>query len=205
MSSAKSPISRLLERRVRRGERDAAVLHVSRQGGVTTNDWGEFVVQVRRFGFGLASMGIERGQVIGIVEATAPETTIALLGALTLGVKVADLGDGNDPEESIELMARAQCSAVVCGAREQADGLAAAVRKQCGERRLIGWGAASSVAGVLPFSQVCLKGAELLEWEPMRASRMVALVDDSDDALVLPRARRRSQSISAGTAARAEE
>jgi long-subunit acyl-CoA synthetase (AMP-forming) len=141
-------------------------------------------------------MGIERGQVIGIVEATAPETTIALLGALTLGVKVADLGDGCDSEELLELMARAQCSAVVCGAREQADILAAAVRQQCGERRLIGWGAASSVGGVLPFSQVCLKGAELLEWEPMRASRMIALVEDGDDAIILPRSRRRSQSIS---------
>jgi long-subunit acyl-CoA synthetase (AMP-forming) len=141
-------------------------------------------------------MGIERGQVLGIVEATAPETTIALLGALTLGVKVADLGDGIDTEETIELIARSQCNAVVCGAREHADALASAVRQQCGERRLIGWGAASSVGGVLPFSQVCLKGAELLEWEPMRASRMMAQVDESDVAIVLPRIRRRSQSIS---------
>ena len=69
------------------------------------------------------------------------------------------------------------------------------VRQTCGERRLIGWGAASSVSAVLPFGQVCLKGAELLEREPMRANRVIAQAAYGDVALLLPQRRRRSQTL----------
>jgi long-chain acyl-CoA synthetase len=193
--SAKSTIGRLLARRYRKSHQQAAMLLVARQGGVTTSDWGELLVQVRRFGLGLRAMGLERGEVVGLIAPGAPESVIALLGCLLVGLPVADLGDGCDEEEVIELIVRAQCSAVICGAREQAESHLAHVREACGERRLVGWGAASSVSGVLPFGQVCLKGAELLEREPMRCSQLTAEPTSSDVALILPVRRRRSQSV----------
>lgn len=171
------------------------MLLVARQGGVTTSDWGELLVQVKRFGLGLRAMGLERGDVVGVVAPGAPESVIALLGCLLVGLPVADLGDGYDEEEVVELLRRADASALICGAREQAETLVSIVRECCGERRLVGWGAASSVGGVLPFGQVCLKGAELLEREPMRASHMTEEPTAGDVALILPERRRRSQSV----------
>jgi long-chain acyl-CoA synthetase len=181
---------------VRRSEHEPATLFVSRLGGTTPTDWSEFVVQVRRFGLGLCALGIERGQVVGVVGAWAPETAIAMLGCLLVGVTVADLGDGIDNDETVELLHRSRCSAVICSEREQAEGLVSSVRETCGERRLIGWGAASSVNGVLPYGQICLKGAELLEREPMRAHQLIADPAYGDTALLLPQCRRRSQTIS---------
>ena len=121
MLSVYSPIGRLLARRLRRSEHEPATLFVTRQGGVTTTDWRDLLVQVRRFGLGLSALGLERGQVVGVVAVGAPETVIALLGCLLIGVSVADLGDGNDSDEVFDLLQRSGCSAVICGSREQAE------------------------------------------------------------------------------------
>jgi hypothetical protein len=47
----------------------------------------------------------------------------------------------------------------------------------------------------MPFGQVCLKGAEVLEREPMRANSLFAEPESTDAALLLPRRRRRSETI----------
>ena len=195
MLSAKSPISRLIARRLRRSSTASATLHVARQGGVTITEYGELLLQVRRFAVGLRALGVERGQAVGLIGEGASETAIALLGCLLVGVAVADLGDGGDSEDVIALLRQSQCRAVICGSREQVESIAATVRQECGERRLIGWGAASSVNGVMPFGQVCLKGAEVLEREPMRANSLFAEPASTDAALLLPRRRRRSETI----------
>lgn len=155
-----------------------------------TTSWGELLTQARRFGHGLCALGLQRGDVVGILAPTGPETTIVVLGALLMGVVVADLGDGCDLELSVEIMRRANCRLVICGEREHAEALAPVVRQQCGERGIVGWGAASSVNAVFPFSQVCLKGSELADREPVRLLDSISAVRIEDLALVLPDSRR---------------
>lgn len=195
MSSVYSPIGRLIARRLRRSDSDPATLFATRQASVTTTDWKDLIVQLRRFALGLSALGLERGHVVGVVANAAPETSIALLGCLHLGLTVADLGDGLDTEELFDAISRSSVNAVIVGSREQAESLLPLVRQVCGERRLVGWGAASSVSAVLPFGQVCLKGAELLEREPIRANRLLSEAQESDIALLLPQRRRKTETL----------
>jgi long-chain acyl-CoA synthetase len=195
VSSVYSPIGRLIARRLRRTEHQPATWYVTRQGGVTTTDWKDLIVQVKRFALGLSALGLERGQVVGVVAVAAPETSIAILGCQLLGLTVADLGDGIESEELFDAIQRSNVNSVICGSREQAETLVPHVRQLCGERRLIGWGAASSVSAVMPFGQLCLKGAELLEREPVRANRLLTEAEGQDIALLLPQRRRKSETL----------
>lgn len=162
------------------------MLAATRQRELSTTSWGELLTQARRFGLGLLALGVARGEVVGVVAPSGPETTILVLGALLVGVEVADLGDGSDLELAVAALRRANCRLAICGEREHAEGLLPAVRQQCGERGLIGWGAASSVNAVFPFGQVCLKGSELGDREPVRVSDAIAAVRIDDAAILLP-------------------
>jgi long-chain acyl-CoA synthetase len=186
----RSPINRILARRQRHGQASPAVFVTTRQREISAMSWGELVAQARRFGLGLNALGVERGQVVGLVSRSGPECIIAILGALLVGVGVADLGDGNDTEVLLECFRRANCRLAICGDREKIEILAPSVRQQWGERAIIGWGAASSVNGVFPFGQICLKGGELFDREPVRANLLISHVELNDVALVLPDSRR---------------
>jgi long-chain acyl-CoA synthetase len=186
----RSPISRILARRQRRSPSDAAEIVITRQRELSATSWGELLAQARSFGLGLCALGVQRGEAVGILAPSGPESEIVILGALLVGACVADLGDGTDSQLSVEILRRAKCRIAICGEREHAEALVVAVRQQCGERGLVGWGAASCVNGVVPFGQVCLKGSELAEREPVRVAEVIARVELNDWALVLPDSRR---------------
>jgi long-subunit acyl-CoA synthetase (AMP-forming) len=181
-----SPVKRILERRERRSAAAPGAFVVTRQRELTAMSWGELLAQARRFGAGLVALGLERGDVIGILAPDGPEAVVAALGALLIGACLADLGDGRDLERSLECLRRADCRMAICGGRDQAEMLVHSARQLCGERSLIGWGAASSVNGIYPFGQVCLKGTELADREPVHISDVLAAVQLEDSALLVP-------------------
>jgi long-chain acyl-CoA synthetase len=186
----RSPISRIFERRERRSSADPAVFVTTRQRDLATTSWGELLTQARRFGLGLRALGVERGDAVGILAPSGPEALIVVLGAMLVGACVVDLGDGVDLELSVETIRRTQCRISICGERSHAEVLVPLVRQQQGERALVGWGAASSVNGALPFGQVCLKGSELADREPVQVAASIASVRNEDLALLLPDGRR---------------
>jgi len=186
----RSPISRILLRRQRRSQGEPAAIEATRLRELSTRAWGELLAQVRQFGLGLRALGVERGQVVGILAPAGPEATIVVLGALLVGVVVADLGDGTDLELSKVALCRADCRLAICGEREHAEALLPILRQRGIERGLIGWGAASSVNAVFPFGQVCLKGNELAEREPVQVTESIASVRNDDLAIVMPDSRR---------------
>jgi long-chain acyl-CoA synthetase len=190
VENERSPISRIFARRERRSSADPAILITTRQREFATMGWGELVTQARKFGFGLRALGVERGDAVGILAPAGPEAVIVVLGALLVGACVVDLGDGTDLELSAELIRRTQCRISICGERGHAEVLVPVVRQRQTERGLVGWGAASSVNGALPFGQVCLKGNELADREPVQVEELVASVKNQDLALVLPDSRR---------------
>lgn len=165
------------------------MLVTTRQRELATTSWGEVLTQARRFGLGLCALGLEPGDVVGILAPAGPESLVVALGAMLVGVRVADLGNAADEELTVESIRRAGCRLVLCGDRDNAEALAPTVRLHCGERGLIGWGAASSVSGVYPFGQVCLKGSELLDREPSRAAKRIGVVGLEAIALVIPDSR----------------
>lgn len=185
-----SPVDRILARRQRRSPMEPAVLLTMRQRDLAITGWGELLTQARHLGLGLCALGMELGDIVGILAPAGPEALVVALGAMLVGVRVADLGDAQDERLTLESVTRANCRLVICGEREQAERFGASVRAQCGERGLIGWGAASSVNGVYPFGQVCLKGSELLDRESARAVKRVGVVGLDAVALVLPDSRR---------------
>lgn len=186
----RSPVDRILARRLRRTPSEPAVLVTTRQHELSVTNWAELAAQARRFGLGLCALGVEPGDVVGILGPAGPESIIVALGAMLVGVAIADLGDGMEPAVFADSIERAGCRLVICGEREHAEGLAAIARHHCGERSMIGWGAASSVSGVYPFGQVCLKGGELLDYEPARAEKRISAVANNAVALVIPDSRR---------------
>ncbi|MGE5787126.1 MAG: AMP-binding protein, partial [Myxococcales bacterium] len=187
-----SPVDRILARRLRRSPTEPAVLVTTRQHELSVTNWDELTVQARRFGLGLIALGVEPGDAVGILGCAGPEAIIVTLGAMLVGVAIADLGDGSDVDASsfADSIERASCRLVICGEREHAESFGAIVRHHCGERSMVGWGAASSVSGVYPFGQVCLKGAEQLDYEPARAEKRISAVSNDAVALVIPDSRR---------------
>ncbi len=186
MSLEMMTVGQLFAERVRLSREGVALQWLERQGRIARASWAEVDSQVRRFAAGLSFLGIGRGDVVVIQLQPGPELSIALLGAALLGAPVLCLPDSWDADYAEEVLMRVRARVAVVGQRELAVELLRSAERLPGLGRVVGWGACSSVDGVLPFGQLLLKGGELIERDPRSFARALSRVSPKDLALLVP-------------------
>lgn len=117
-----STLPRLLFRLA--SERPAAVaLQEKRYGVWQSLTWAEYAQRVRHCAYGLAGLGVERGDVVAVLGDNRPEWLIAELAAQCLGAAVVGVHPGSVGEEIVHVLALAEVRVVVAEDQEQVDKL----------------------------------------------------------------------------------
>ena len=85
--------------------------------------WQEYADRVRDFGHGLASLGVERGDIIAVLGDNRPEWLIAELAAQSVGAAVVGIYPTSLDEEIVHILTVANARVVVAEDQEQVDKL----------------------------------------------------------------------------------
>ena len=85
--------------------------------------WAQYAERVRDFAHGLASMGIERGDIVAVLGDNRPEWLIAELAAQSIGAAVVGIYPTSIGEELLHILTLARIRVVVAEDQEQVDKL----------------------------------------------------------------------------------
>lgn len=102
---------------------DEVALQEKRYGIWKPMTWSSYDVRVRDFAHGLASLGVERGEVVAVLGDNRPEWLIAELAAQTLGAAVVGIFPTSINEELRHILTLARVKVVVAEDQEQVDKL----------------------------------------------------------------------------------
>jgi long-chain acyl-CoA synthetase len=104
---------------------DEAALLEKRYGIWHPTSWAAYAARVRDFAHGLATLGVRRGDAVGVLGDNRPEWLIAELAAHCVGAAVVGLDPARPGHEVLALLDLAQVRVVVAEDHEQVDKLAA--------------------------------------------------------------------------------
>lgn len=175
----------LLARRVQDSGEATAYTYAEFAGVSRTVRWRELGERVQSFALGLTSLGMARSSRVCILGGPGPEWAIADLGTIVAGGVVAGLDPVMDGERLGATLRRLGCELCVCGTRESAERLTELAGSSSLLKRVVGWGRASSVPGVLPFGQVCLMGDDLGDRDSKLPAQLFAAPRPEDPAMIL--------------------
>ena len=102
---------------------DAVALQEKRYGIWKPMTWSLYNARVRDFAHGLASLGIQRGDVVAVLGDNRPEWLIAELATQTLGAAVVGIFPTSINEELLHILTLARVKVVVAEDQEQVDKL----------------------------------------------------------------------------------
>lgn len=102
---------------------DEVALQEKRYGIWKPMTWSSYDARVRDFAHGLASLGVERGEVVAVLGDNRPEWLIAELAAQTLGAAVVGIFPTSINEELRHILTLARVKVVVAEDQEQVDKL----------------------------------------------------------------------------------
>ena len=85
--------------------------------------WADYLARVRDFAHGLATLGVRRGEVVGVLGDNRPEWLIAELAAQCLGASVVGVYPTSVGEEILHVLTVAEVRVVVAEDQEQVDKL----------------------------------------------------------------------------------
>ncbi|MDD5232790.1 MAG: AMP-binding protein [Syntrophales bacterium] len=102
-----------------------------------TYSWADYYSHVRRVGMGLLSIGLCRGDHVGIITNNHPEWLFSELGAQAVGGVTLNLFTSSVADEIASALGRIQASYVIVEDQEQADKLIEARRKLGHVRKVI--------------------------------------------------------------------
>jgi len=102
---------------------DEVALQEKRYGIWKPMTWSSYDARVRDFAHGLASVGVERGEVVAVLGDNRPEWLIAELAAQTLGAAVVGIFPTSINEELRHILTLARVKVVVAEDQEQVDKL----------------------------------------------------------------------------------
>jgi len=102
---------------------DEVALQEKRYGIWAPLTWSSYDARVRDFAHGLASLGVERGEVVAVLGDNRPEWLIAELAAQTLGAAVVGIYPTSLGEELLHILTLARVKVVVAEDQEQVDKL----------------------------------------------------------------------------------
>ena len=121
-ASAGMTFPKLLARRAAERPTDVA-LQEKLYGIWQPTSWAEYADRVRDFGHGLASLGVDRGQVVAVFGDNRPEWLISELAAQSIGAAVVGIYPTSLDEEIVHVLAVAEARVVVAEDQEQVDKL----------------------------------------------------------------------------------
>ncbi len=152
----------LLAQRLQRGaESPACSASGGRRDDPQSVTWQQLSERAFSFAAGLLALGLRHGARVGVVGPLGLQAFIAELGTLFAGGVHVGLHEQWTQEELLAALRVSGCSFVMTGSRELALRLVA-LREQLPElERVVSWGRAASLPGVLPFGQICLRGEEV--------------------------------------------
>ena len=101
----------------------AIALQEKRYGIWHTITWAEYAGRVRDLAHGLATVGVRRGEVVGIIGGNRPEWLIAELGAHCLGAAIVGLDPESTADDIRHILDLAEVRVVVVEDQEQVDKL----------------------------------------------------------------------------------
>jgi len=101
----------------------AVALQEKRYGIWHPISWAEYAALVRDFACGLATLGVRRGDVVGILGDNRPEWLITELAAQCLGAAVVGLYPTSTGEEILHILDLAEVRVVIAEDQEQVDKL----------------------------------------------------------------------------------
>jgi len=102
---------------------DEVAMQEKRYGIWAPMTWSSYDARVRDFAHGLASLGVERGDVVAVLGDNRPEWLIAELAAQTLGAAVVGIFPTSLNEELRHILTLARVKVVVAEDQEQVDKL----------------------------------------------------------------------------------
>jgi long-chain acyl-CoA synthetase len=102
---------------------DEVAMQEKRYGIWAPITWSSYDARVRDFSHGLASLGVERGDVVAVLGDNRPEWLIAELAAQTLGAAVVGIFPTSINEELRHILTLARVKVVVAEDQEQVDKL----------------------------------------------------------------------------------
>jgi long-chain acyl-CoA synthetase len=104
---------------------DEIALQEKRYGIWHPTPWAAYAARVRDFACGLATLGVGRGDAVGVLGDNRPEWLIAELAAHCLGAAVVGLDPASAGDEVARVLELAEVRVVVAEDQEQVDKLAA--------------------------------------------------------------------------------
>jgi long-chain acyl-CoA synthetase len=120
--SAQSTFPRLL-RDLARQRPDDVAMQEKRYGIWQPLTWSAYLDRVRDFAHGLASLGVQRGEIIAVLGDNRPEWLIAELAAQSIGASVVGIYPTSIGEELRHILATSRARVVVAEDQEQVDKL----------------------------------------------------------------------------------
>ncbi len=169
MHNSSPTFSSLVVERFQKRPRKGGHLRLNRAGAWETTSWSEFGKQAAFLAAGMRLLGLHPGHSVTVIGAGGQECLVGTLACVFLGVPVEFC-----TEEQAQTLTPSHLSApfIMTGSRAVVSAaLGLAGQRERFPRRIIGWGGASSVPSVLPFGQICLKGADALSRDPLTLFR----------------------------------
>jgi len=185
VSSDRRTINGLFLERIRRTPTGIAYKYYERPTRLREVSWSEFGSQVQFFSLGLASLGLEKGSRVAIIGDTGPEWTIAALGVLGVGGVSVGVYPTLTTDQLRYVLEHSEAEFIVCGSRAIAETVNELREALPAVKKVIGWGGAAGVTGVLPFGDLMHKGKELGEAEERHSVTRVDVVHPDDLALII--------------------
>jgi len=102
-----------------------------------TYDWTEYLEYVKKTGLGLRSLGLQRGENIGIITDNHPEWLFSQLGGQFVGAVTLNLFTSAVSNELADTLNRIRATYVIAGDQEQVDKLLEAREKLLSVRKVI--------------------------------------------------------------------
>jgi len=124
-----------------------------------TLTWADYGLRAREIASGLAALGVEVGQCVGIIADNRPEWVIAQLGIMASGAVPAPMYATLQPAQVAFVLDHADLQTVFCDTREQAEKIAAAATQARREVRIVSLvdfdrEGVSALEGVMTFDEL---------------------------------------------------
>jgi long-chain acyl-CoA synthetase len=187
---SKLTFPQILVRQAQRWGSDRVAIREKAYGIWEPYTWQEYLDYVTRVALGLLSLGLKRGEYVGIIMDNHPEWLFSELGAQSIGGHTLNLYTSSVPKELTFGLGRIQAAYVVAQDQEQVDKLLEAQKELSHVRRVIyvdrtGMRNYQGNPWLLSFAELLELGKEFAQKEPGRFEQELQKGKAGDLALMI--------------------
>jgi long-chain acyl-CoA synthetase len=169
---------------------DAVALQEKRHGIWHPITWAAYAASVRDFASGLATLGVRRGDVVGVLGDNRPEWLITELAAQCLGAAAVGVDPTSVGDEIAHILELARVRVVVAEDQEQVDKLLRLADRLTGLEHVIYYDPRGlehyREATLAGFTDVVAAGRRAAEARPRWLDAEIAAGDPADTAVICP-------------------